>query len=154
MQRLRDSSEVREAAELLGAILEQTPPRGSDQAARGVRLARILREMCARAGFAGAAITDARGLPLATHALPFPMEAAGALTAILGDVLTRVADMTSHADASSVAIELGYFDKLVVRRFAERDAIYFLLVVCPARTEERAEIELSIDEISSLVGKV
>jgi len=152
MRRLRDSSEVREAADLLDAILKDTQPRdGASGGGRGERLRRILVQLCARAGFSAAAVASGDGLPLAAHGLPFPSEAAAAAISIMAEALKRVADVAAQRAASSVAIDLTYTDKLVLRRFAEGDATYYLLVLCPQDVDEHAEVEVSIDEIASLV---
>jgi len=151
MRRLRDSSEVREAADLLDAILKDTQPRhGANGGARGERLRRLLVQLCARAGFSGAAVADGDGLPLAAHNLPF--QSAGAVISIMGDSLKRVADVASQREAASISIDVNYADKLVVRRFAAADAPYYLLIACPQGVDEHGEVELSVDEIATLVS--
>ncbi len=151
MRRLRDSSELREAADLLESIVKETVPRGVADA-RGERLRRILVQLCTRAGFSTAVVAGGDGLPLAAHGLSFPLEAAGAVMSIMGDALKRVSSVLERREpASSMTIDLSYADKLVVRRFSEGEGIFFLRVVCPLHVDEHAEIEVSIDEISRLV---
>jgi predicted regulator of Ras-like GTPase activity (Roadblock/LC7/MglB family) len=152
MRRLRDSSEVREAVDLLGNIIRETPPREGGQAgSRGERLRRVLGRMCARSGFAAAAVTDGTGLPLAAHALPFPAETAGALASVLGTAMERVADVAGERNVSSISVDVSLVDKLVVRRLSLPSAAYYLLVLCAQTVDEHAEIELSVDELRAIV---
>lgn len=152
MPRLRDSSELKEAAALLGAIIQDTRD-VTPLATRGERLRQVLQRMCARAHLRGAAVADAQGLPLATHEFPYSVEAVGALAALLGEVLAKVGGVTGDADVSSVAIDIGFTDKLVARRFRSEEETYFILALCPQELDERGELELSIEEIRSVVGR-
>ena len=153
MSKPRISSELNEAAALLGAIAEDVRRRASPLQGRGERLQRVLAQLCARARFKGAAVADAQGLPLATHNLPLAADAIGAIASVLGGALTTVGRATGHPEAASITVELGLDQKLVVRRIAEGDPAYFLVVLCPLGTDERSEIELSLRQLGSLVGR-
>jgi hypothetical protein len=152
MQRLADSFELREAAQLLGAILEDSDQL-SGPAARGERLRDELSQLCVRARFAGAAVADAQGLLLASHAFPYSTEAAGALASVLGETLAKFQSVTGEARADAVSLDVGFADKLVARRFSADDESYFILASCEQSVDERAELELSIETIRAIVGK-
>lgn len=152
MARLRDSSELKEAAALLGAIIQDTRE-ASRSATRGDRLRQTLERLCARAHLRGAAVADAHGLPLASHDFPYSVDAIGALASVMGEAMAKVQSVTRDGEAVSVAIDIGFADKLVARRFGSEDETYFILAVCPQDLDERGELELSIEEIRSVVAR-
>lgn len=150
MVRLRDSSEVQEAATLLGQILLETKESelGSN---RGERLERTLALLCSRARFTGAAVADGQGLALAAYNCPYDMEALSAFAAIMGEAIVRAGDTIGHAEADALSLDVNFTDKLVVRRFPVGDQTCLLLVLCPQELDERSEMELSIEQISTII---
>ena len=155
MQRLRDSSELKEAAGLLDDMLRQhLAYQTSATARRGERLAASLRLMCERAGFRGAMVLDADGLPLAVHEPAFAPESVAALSVVLGGALQRAAQMLGTGGLSHMSIDINYEDKLVFRRFEAGGGDYHLVAVTPQESDERAEVELSIDQLSHIIAAV
>ena len=153
MSRPRISSELQEAASLLGAVTEDVRRRSSPLQGRGDRLQRLLAQMCARAQFRGAAIADDQGLPLAVHNLPFRAEALGAIASVLGGALATVAKVTERPELPTIAVDVTFDEKLVVRRVVEADLTYYLLVLCPIAGDERGEIELSLRQLTTIVAR-
>jgi predicted regulator of Ras-like GTPase activity (Roadblock/LC7/MglB family) len=149
MARLRTSSELQEARALIGQIVADSG--GALPRSRGDRLQRALAQMCQRSGIRGAAIVDAQGLPLATHACPFRHEVAGAFAAVLGDTLARAGQVIGRVDLERVVVDLSVHDKIVVRRFEDASTTYFLLVVTGQSLDERAEVELSLPQLKTIV---
>jgi hypothetical protein len=150
---LRDSSEVKEAAELLEELARQTAAADAARAGnRGERLQHVLEQLCTRAGFLSAVACDPQGLPLAVHDCPIPQEALVALTSLLANTLSRTADITGWTQASSLSVDLDYERKAVLKRFVVHDDPYLLLVLCPQGVDERTEIEVSIQELIVLIG--
>ncbi len=153
MSKPRISSELQAAAALLGAITADDRRRSSPSQGRGERLQRLLAQMCARATFRGAAIADDQGLPLAVHNLPYRAEALGAIASVLGQALATVAKAAERPDLATITVEVGFDEKLVVRRVVEADVSYYLLVLCPIGGDERGEIELSLRQLTTIVGR-
>lgn len=153
MQKLRDSSELQEAAVLLGEIIEATRRMDAAEASkRGERLERSLADMCARAGFKSAVVVDSRGLPLADHLSSIPIESVGALSAVLGDALLRVSSILGQAPLPLLSIDVDLTDKLVLRRIEANNDNYFLAVVAPQQLDERSDLELSVDQIATIIN--
>ena len=155
MQRLRDSSELKEATGLLDEMLkQQTAFRTSASARRGERLVASLRLMCDRAGFRSALVIDGNGLPLAVHEAAFSSESVAALSVVLDASLKRVSQMLGAGELVHLTIDVNYEDKLVFRRFEVAADPYFLVLVAPQDADERAEVELSIDQLANIIGAV
>ncbi len=153
MQRLRDSSELKEASELLEEMLKQQVAFGTSAATRrGERLSASLRLMCDRAGFGGALVIDSNGLPLAVHEPAFSSETLAALSVVLDAALKRAAQMIGIGQVVHMAIDINYEDKLIFRRFETNSESYYLVLVAPQEVDERAEVELSIDQLGSIIG--
>ena len=153
MAKPRISSELQEAAALFGAITDDVRRRTSPMHGRGERLQRLLAQMCARAHFRGAAIADDQGLPLAIHNLPFRSDGLGAIASVLGDALSVVGRVTGRADVGMITVEVSFDEKLVVRRVTEAELTYYLVVLCPVAGDERGEIELSLRQLTAIVGR-
>ena len=149
----RISSELQEAAALLGQITDDVRRRASPTHGRGERLERLLAQMCARAQFRGAAIADDQGLPLAVHNLTLRPEGLGAIASVLGGALATVAKVTERPQLATITVELSFDEKLVVRRVIEPDLAYYLLVLCPIAGDERGEIELSLRQLTTIVAR-
>lgn len=153
MQRLRDSSELKEATGLLDEMLkQQSAYHLSASARRGERLSTSLRLMCDRAGFRGALVIDGDGLPLAVHEPAFAAEGVAALSVVLDKALKRASEILGSGDLVHVSIDINFEDKLVLRRFEVASAPYYLVLVAPQESDERAEVELSIDQLGHIIG--
>lgn len=153
MQKLRDSSEVKEAASLLGVLLQETTAEDAARTGfRGERIQRALKELCVRARLDAASLCDRHGLPLAVFEGTMPQETIAALTTVLGDALAKAAQIAGWAGATSIAVDVDYEAKLVLRRFLVDDVPYFLVVQCPQETDERSEVEISLEQISSILA--
>lgn len=153
MQKLRDSSEVKEAATLLGVLLQETTAEDAARTGfRGERIQRALRELCVRAGLETASLCDRHGLPLAVHNGNSPEETVAALTTVLGDALDKAAQIAGWPGATSLSVDFDYQDKLVLRRFLVDDVPYFLVVQCSQDTDERSELEISLEQISAILS--
>lgn len=121
---------------------------------RGDRLENMLYAMCKRGGFDGALLVDSGGLPLAVYNSPVKDEAiAAAFATTLGDAIGKASKLLKQQEANNISMDINYTDKAVVRRFLINDLPYFLMAVCPQDLDERAEIELSIDQITTLLKK-
>lgn len=150
MSRLRISSELREAATLLGEIAEVS--RARTLPSRGERLQRVLSQLCTRAGLRGAAVADDQGLPLAVYNAPYRVDVLGAVASILGHALAHAAKVLDEGAAHTITMDLGLDEKVVVRRFDSGDDTYYLVVVCPSELDERSEVEVSLTQLASIVG--
>jgi hypothetical protein len=154
MLKLRDSSEVKEAASLLGELLQQTAAEDAARTGfRGERIQRELRQLCARAGFEAACLCDQHGLPLAIHDMPIAEETIAALATVLGGALARTCDIADWPNAASLSIDIDYQDKLVLRTFIVDEIPYYLLVQCSQETDERSDLELSVEQIAAIITK-
>ena len=191
---LKDSSEIREAADIFGELVDgsavvagkkpsakpvgargafvaqgrrtatpKTKPRTpgvrppeaprTDSKFRGDKLENVLFAMCRRGGFSGAVIVDSDGLPLAVYNSPVAEELAAAFTMILGEALEKGANLLNQADASNISVDINYLEKAVVRKFPISEATYYLMTICPQDMDERSEIELSIEQVVSILKK-
>ena len=154
MAKLRDSSEIKEAAELFGQLLESNRAQDAQRILkRGERLEGSLRIMCERAGFSGAAVADDDGLMLASFGVTIDNDVLSALAIVTDESLSRIAHLFRREDINHSSVDINFQDKIVTRRFDVDDSPYFLLVVCPQETDERSEVELSIDQITSIVSE-
>ncbi|MBI5189159.1 MAG: hypothetical protein HZA22_00595 [Nitrospirae bacterium] len=118
---------------------------------RGDRLENALSALCRRAGFAGAVVADRSGLALALYNSPVDGGLLAAFTSVLGDALEKAGPMLGQTGAENISMDINYTDKVVLRRFNIDNRPYFLMVLCPQTVEERSEIEVSIDEIASIM---
>ncbi len=126
----------------------------SDQMYRGDRLENTLFAMCKRGGFVGSVLVDSGGLPLAVYNSPVEEQTIAAYTMVLGDALEKAGKILEQSDANTISMDINYIDKAVIRRFLINELPYFLMVICPQEVDERAEVELSIDKITSILKKV
>ncbi len=119
---------------------------------RGDRLENTLFAMCKRGGFSGAMLVDSNGLPLAVYNNPADDESIGAAIAMtLGGALEKIGRLLNYSEINNISIDINYTDKSVIHRFMLEDLSYFLMVVCSQEIDERAEVELSIDNIISVL---
>ena len=59
----------------------------------------------------------------------------------------------NQADASNISVDINYLEKAVVRKFPINEATYYLMTICPQEMDERSEIELSIEQVISILKK-
>lgn len=173
MSMLLDSSEIREAALLIEQLLKKAPalslvaqegsPKPATPAApptiampdlatlpfRADRLQHILTTLCQRGGFSGAVFADSKGFPLAVHNSPVDGDAIAAFTSVLGDALEKAGKLLGHYDLETIAMDINYTEKMVLRRFSIEELPYYMLVICPQSTDERDEVEISIEQATS-----
>lgn len=133
-----------------GAIV---PEKMADSKYRGDKLENTLYAMCQRGGFQGAVVADTGGLPLAVYNSPVADEAIAAFTTVLGDALDKAGKFLEQYDADNISVDINYTEKAVLRRFHINDLPYFIMTICPQEVDERSEVELSIDQIISILGK-
>lgn len=126
----------------------------SEDMYRGDRLENMLFAMCKRGDFTGAVLVDSNGLPLAVYKSPIKDEnLSSAFAMTLGDVIGKAGRVIGETDVDNISMDINYTDKACVRRFIINDLPYFLMIVCPQDIDERAEVEISIDQISSFLKK-
>lgn len=167
----KDFSEIQEAAKLLSGLLHPgqdiTAVKGAVPAAperpqeldkaeatgfRGDRLEKALQVMCKRGDFTGAVIADFSGLPIAVYNSPVGTNALAAFTSVLGTALEKAARLLDQHEADNISMDINYADKVVLRRFNVEGLQYYLMVICPQNVDERSEIELSLEQIISILG--
>lgn len=112
----------------------------------------LLAEMCKRGGFSGAVVADRSGLPLAEFNPPYDRDVLAAYSALLSEALERAGQLLGKRDANNLSLDVNYVEKLVVRRFVSGDQEFCLLIVCPQSVDERSELELSIDQILTVLA--
>jgi hypothetical protein len=163
MRTLWDSSEIKEAAALLNDVLgkrapsPEPPPQikpGANRTghlSRGDQLDESLMSMCNRGKFHGAVLADDSGLPLAVYNSPVDDEVIAAFTSVLGKSLDRTAQLLKQPTANNISMDINYLDKLVLRKFHIKEETYYLMIISPQLVDERAEVELTITHISSIL---
>ena len=119
---------------------------------RGDRLENVLFAMCRRGGFSGAVVSDGTGLPLAVHNSPVDNDRIAAFTSILGDAMVKAGDFLEQHGAEYISMDINYEDNAVVRRFTYAEMEMYLMVLCAQSLDERAEVEMSIEQIVSILG--
>lgn len=119
---------------------------------RGDRLENVLFAMCRRGGFSGAVVSDSTGLPLAAYNSPVDSERIAAFASVLGHAMGKAEEFLEQRGAEYISMDINYEDKIVVRRFGLGKIEMFLLVLCSQAMDERAEVEMSIEQIVSVLG--
>lgn len=119
---------------------------------RGDRLENVLVAMCRRGGFSGAVVSDDTGLPLAVFNSPVDNDRIAAFTSVLGGALAKAGQFLEQHGAEYISMDINYEDKVVVRRFFFGDLEMYLMVLCAQSMDERAEVEMSIQQIVSILG--
>lgn len=157
-----DSSEIKEATALFNDLLRKSPAISGQAKStvqektaivyRGDRLNEALVSMCNRGDFHGAALADNRGLPLAVYNSPVDDDVIAAFTSVLGDSLDKTTRLLNQPAANNISMDINYMDKLVLRKFFIGNEPYFLLIISPQHVDERAEVELTITHISSILN--
>ncbi len=119
---------------------------------RGDRLENVLFAMCRRGGFTGAVVSDSTGLPLAVFNSPVENDRIAAFTSVLGDAMAKAGLFLEQHGAEYISMDINYEDKAVVRRFVYAGMEMYLMVLCAQSMDERAEVEMSIEQIVSILG--
>jgi hypothetical protein len=165
MRTLWDSSEVKEAAALFNEILARsgTPPvspgglPGREKVwgsvYRSGQLEEELGSLCSRGKFSSAVLADIHGLPLAVHNSPVEVDVLAASASVLGESLERTARLLNQPHVDNISVDIDYMDKIVLRKFFIDKEPYFLMIIGPQHVDERAELELSISYISTILKK-
>lgn len=170
MQTFTQFPEINAAAELFKSLLtnassaaqsvpvsEPQSPNGEENALplpfRGDQLENILYAMCKRGGFSSAVVADDQGLTLGVYNSPVEPDVLAAFTIILGEAIGKAGRFLDQHEANNISLDINYADKTVVRRFFLADQPYFIMIICPQNTDERAEIELSLDQIIKLLQR-
>lgn len=113
----------------------------------------ILANMCKRGGFIGAVVADHKGLALADFNTPVSTDAIAACSSVLGSAIEKVSRLLEQQGANNISLDINYVDKVALRHFEIDLLPYYLMVVCPQQVDERSEIEVSIEQITSILGK-
>lgn len=125
----------------------------SDKMYRGDRLENTLFAMCKRGGFQGSVLVDSDGLPVAVYNSPVEQELSAAFAMVLGEALGKAAKLLNQNDANNIALDINFTDKAVIRCFHINTSPFFLMIICSQEIDERAEVELSIEQITSILKK-
>jgi predicted regulator of Ras-like GTPase activity (Roadblock/LC7/MglB family) len=141
-------------------VEEQVPPRAPTPAAqpdyvsasRGERLHAVLSALCDSEGYAGAMVTDASGLPLATSRNLEASDSLAAFSSVLGDVLSKAASYLGHDDASHVTMDVGERQKVVLRRFFFEERGFYLVVICLRVLETHRALDRTVPQIVLTLG--
>jgi len=169
MKKLWDSSEIQEAALLFDDLLNSpfeteipkppnivSPPKQekkSQSPFRGDRLEEALVSMCKRGEFRGSVLADNDGLPLAIYNSPVQGEILAAFTSVLGKSLSESSRLLNQPNANNISMDINYIDKIVLRKFLVNEKPYFLMIISPQNIDERSELELSINYISTIMSE-
>ena len=120
---------------------------------RADQLTTLLADMAARAGFDQVVLSDDTGLPLAAYGSEGGETVLSALAAVLGDALSRVGNYLETEKGESITVDVGYADKLVLRRFDFAAGTFYVIVLCGQDIDERSELELSVDSIRQILDQ-
>ena len=172
MNALTDSIELQEAAALFSALItadtevaEHSDEKTVNETAslpaaadlpipfRGDQLENILYGMCKRGGFSCAVVADQQGLALGIYNSPVDMEILAAFTTVLGEAISKADRFLDQHSANNISLDINYADKAVVRQFTLAEHPYFIMIICPQNVDERNEVELSLDQIITLLQK-
>jgi len=125
---------------------------GDEPLYRGDLLENTVVAMCRRGGFNGAVVADSDGLSLAVFNSPVDEDALAAFTVVLGDALEKAGKVLNQQEASYISMDINYTDKVVLRRFLlNDDNPFYMMVICGQEVDERDEVELSIDQIRTIL---
>ena len=177
MKKLWDSSEIQEAAllfdDLLKEPIEAVPavpvvPAAAPKAPaiipipekekgqrvyRGDRLEDTLVSMCKRGHFHGSVLADDSGLPLAIYNSPVQGEILAAFTSVLGKSLSESSRLLDQPNANNISMDINYMDKIVLRKFVVNEKPYYIMIISPQQVDERSELELSINLVSTILSE-
>lgn len=131
-----------------------TPASGKVQSPviyREKQLENLLMIMCKRCGFNGAVVADNNGLPVASYNSPVKNEIIAAFTSILGMALAGAVKLLDKEAANYICLDINHTEKAALRLFHIDDEPYFLIIICPQEIDEKAAVELSIDQIVTIL---
>ncbi len=128
------------------------PPEASESLYRGDQLESCLHALCNRGGLSGAMIADDNGFAVAAYNSPVESEVFAALASVLGQTIDKAVFFLGQQDANNISLDVNYADKVVVRKFTVADSPFYLIIVCPQHIDERSEVELSIEQIKSILA--
>jgi hypothetical protein len=114
-------------------------------------LEQALERMCKRGSFQASVLADNSGLLLATYNSPVEGDIMAAFTSIMGESMAQAATLLRQPNANNISMDINYLDKIILRKFSIEDVPYFLLIISPQQVDERAEVELSITQISDIL---
>jgi len=118
---------------------------------RGDQLENTVLAMCQRGGFSGAVVADDHGLALAIFNSPVSEDALAAFTVVLGDALEKAGNILNQPEANYISMDINYTDKVVLRRFTIDVIQFYMMVICSQDVDERDEVELTIDQIKTIL---
>jgi len=115
-------------------------------------LEQALERMCRRGGFQGSVLADNSGL-LFSHFITarWKGDIMAAFTSIMGESMAQAATLLRQPNANNISMDINYLDKIILRKFSIEDVSYFLLIISPQQVDERAEVELSITQVSDIL---
>jgi hypothetical protein len=146
------SADVESLVSYSGALPTPAAPPEYGSASRGGRLQTLLTLLCERESYAGALVTDARGLPLATSRNLDASDSLAAFSTVLGDVLTKAGTYLGHDDASLVTLDIGERQKVVLRSFFLEGHAYYLVVICLRVLDTHRALDQTVHEIIRTLG--
>lgn len=150
METLRDSSELKEAADILN---EELVVRLRDQrTSREDTLRRHLRKLCQRSRVKIAVLSDDQGLPLVIEGEAMAGEVVSAVVTILGETLDRVGRILEKPEARFSSLDLSFDEKLAIRKFEVLDRSYSLFTIGPSDGDVRSEFEITIMQLTSVLS--
>ncbi len=114
-------------------------------------LKKSLSGMCKRGGFHGAVLADFDGLPISAFNSPVSDEILAVYSSILGESIEKAASMLDQPYANNISLDINTMDKIILRKFTPKKTSYFLLIVSPQNIDERAEIEITINQVSQIL---
>ena len=137
------------------AVTESAQAVGSVGSPRliGEEMSDILREMCRRGEFSGAVVADDAGLPVADFNCQMDPGAVAACGSVLADTMQKAGRLLNQQETNNISMDIGYVDKITMRRFEIGETPYFLMVICPRTVDERKEIQVSINRIMGVLGR-
>ncbi len=119
---------------------------------RGDLLEHTIVAMCKRGGFKGAVVADSDGLSLAVFNSPVDDDALAAFTVVLGEALEKAGKVLNQQEANFISMDINYTDKVALRRFLLDDENpFYMMVICRQEIDEKDEVELSIDQIKTIL---
>jgi len=128
-------------------------PAGVAPLYRSERLDQALAAMCRRGGFSGALLADAGGLAVAEHKSPMDSNLVAAFTTVLAAAAEKAGALLNQHQAHHISLDIDYTSKAELRRFEAAGAPYHLVAICPQTVDARAEMEVSIPGLTSILAR-
>jgi predicted regulator of Ras-like GTPase activity (Roadblock/LC7/MglB family) len=151
---LKDYSEIQEAAHLFDELIKlKQDTLVSGELDRDAQLENVLTDMCGLSGFSSAVLSDADGFPMVAHNSPVENDEMAACTTVLAGALEKAASLLGRDHADLISVDITSTEKASLRRFLVNDTTFFLMIICPQEVDERSEINLAIEQITSILGQ-